>query len=90
MSVHGERAKSAPMSLANFKSSKVKTVPIPILKLRLVLSMSSIAFLASLVLKVISKFLIPESERHLARSIANDEFSIVRTEIILFSLSIIN
>ena len=72
MSVHGERAKLQPLFFEKYKSSLFNTVPTPIFKSKPVFRICSIAFFACLLLKVISKFLIPESKRHLAKSDATE------------------
>ena len=67
-SVFGEYAYFIPNDLTKYKSSRDKTVPIPILNLKLEFLISSIAFFDCFVLNLISKLTIPESYKHFARS----------------------
>ena len=69
-SAEGERPKFAPTCFAKIRSSIVKIVPMPTFIGICELTMLSTDFFEESVLKAISIFLIPESYKHFAKSIA--------------------
>ena len=75
-----------PNDLTKFKSSTLYTVPTPILNSYLEFVINSMAFLDSIVLNLISKFTIPESNKHFAKSKALVESLMVNTDMILLFL----
>ena len=87
-SAEGERPKFAPTCLAKIRSSIVKIVPMPTFIGICELTMLSTDFFAESVLKAISIFLIPESYKHFAKSIAFFWSCITKTGRILLSTSI--